>query len=206
MTTVERTLEAETRRAWDAYADRLAGLEGEEYGVFRRSNYATRDGGHGLRAIPRDLIPPVEELARLPFAGGDRPGRVSHTFLTEPPRYLPALLRDLASMGAVLEQGELACLEQALAEPERLVVDALGLGAREVAGDPALVPVRGQLVHLEPQALGYLLSHEHGYLFARTDALVLGGTVERGVADPVPEPSACRRILAAHRRFFGLAG
>ena len=31
MTTVARTLEAETRRAWDAYADRLSGLEGEEY-------------------------------------------------------------------------------------------------------------------------------------------------------------------------------
>ena len=31
MTTVARTLEAETRRAWDAYADRLAGLEGAEY-------------------------------------------------------------------------------------------------------------------------------------------------------------------------------
>jgi hypothetical protein len=31
MPTVARTQEAETRRAWDAYADRLAGLEGEEY-------------------------------------------------------------------------------------------------------------------------------------------------------------------------------
>ena len=190
------------RRSYAAFAE----LEGEAYGVFRRPNYATREGGHGLRAIPRDLIPPVEELARLPFAGGDRPGRVFHTFLIEPPRYLPALMRDLEHMGVVLEQGDLACLEAALSEPERVLVNALGLGAREVAGDPAVVPVRGQLVHLEPQALGYLLSHENGYLFARTDALVLGGTVERGVADPVPETSACRRILAAHRRFFGLAG
>ena len=31
MPTVARTLEAETRRAWDTYADRLAGLEGAEY-------------------------------------------------------------------------------------------------------------------------------------------------------------------------------
>ena len=31
MTTVERTMEAETRRAWDTYAERLAGLEGAEY-------------------------------------------------------------------------------------------------------------------------------------------------------------------------------
>ena len=31
MTTVASTLEAETRRAWDAYAERLAGLQGAEY-------------------------------------------------------------------------------------------------------------------------------------------------------------------------------
>jgi hypothetical protein len=31
MPTVARTMEGETRRAWDAYADRLNGLEGEEY-------------------------------------------------------------------------------------------------------------------------------------------------------------------------------
>ena len=31
MTTVASTLEAETRRAWDTYANRLAGLEGAEY-------------------------------------------------------------------------------------------------------------------------------------------------------------------------------
>jgi len=187
------------RRSHAAFAE----LEGERYGVFRRPNYATRDGGGGLRAIPRGLFPPVEELARLPFAGGDRPGRCFHTFLIEPPRYLPALVRDLEGLGAVFEQRELDCLEQALAEPERVVVNALGLGARELAADPAVVPVRGQLVHLDPQALGYLLSHD-GYLFARSDALVLGGTVERGVGDPRPEPAACRRILALHRRFFGL--
>ena len=31
MPTVARSIEAETRRAWETYADRLIGLEGEEY-------------------------------------------------------------------------------------------------------------------------------------------------------------------------------
>jgi len=31
MPTVARSIEAETRRAWEIYADRLIGLEGEEY-------------------------------------------------------------------------------------------------------------------------------------------------------------------------------
>lgn len=31
MPTVARSIEAETRRAWETYADRLVGLEGEEY-------------------------------------------------------------------------------------------------------------------------------------------------------------------------------
>jgi D-amino-acid oxidase len=183
----------------------FAALEGEAYGVFRRPNYTTLNGGTGLRAIPRDLIPPVEELERLPFEGPSHRGQLFHTFLIEPPRYLPALLRDLAQRGVTCEEGELARLSDALAEPERVIVNALGLGAGAVAGDAAVLPLRGQLVHLEPESLGYLLSHD-GYLFPRSDALVVGGTVERGVADPRPDPETCRRLLSIQRRFFGLPG
>jgi len=110
--------------------------------------------------IPRDLIPPVEELARLPFAGPARPGQLFHTLLIEPPRYLPALLSDVDRLGVVREQGELGHLAEALREPERVIVNALGLGAGTAADDAAVLPLRGQLVHLEPEDLGYLLSHD----------------------------------------------
>ena len=76
------------------------------------------------------------------------------------------------------------------------------MGARELCQDSAMRPIRGQLVLLEPQDLGYLFSHPGGYLFSRGDALVLGGTVERDVEDPTPTANARDRILNRHRRFF----
>jgi len=173
----------------------------ERYGVFRRPNYTTRGAGGGLRDIPAGLFAPPERLARLPFPGRPRAGDRFDTFLIEPPRFLPALMDDLADLGVEIERGEVTTLADVRALPEDVVVNALGLGARELFGDALLQPVRGQLVLLEPQALPYLLSHE-GYLFPRTDALVLGGTVERGASDAAPDPARCERILAQHRRFF----
>ncbi len=81
-------------------------------------------------------------------------------------------------------------------------MNCLGLGAGAVFGDTAVVPVRGQLVHLRPQPLSYLLDHPTGYLVPRADALVLGGSFEEGVAEPRTDPATCARILAANRRFF----
>jgi glycine/D-amino acid oxidase-like deaminating enzyme len=205
---VERERSAEGRARFErwlrgahaAYAA-LADGAGEEYGVFRRPNYATRGAGGGLRDIPLGLFAPPEQLERLPFPGRDRPGERFQTFLIEPYRFLPALMRDLERSGVAFERAEFAGLDDLHALPERILVNTLGLGAGAVFDDDALVPVRGQLVLLEPQELPYLLSHQ-GYLFPRSDALVLGGTVERGATGTEPSPARCRTILAAHRRFF----
>jgi hypothetical protein len=61
MPTVARTVEAETRRAWDAYADRLAGLEGEEYDRAEQDAWAVlQETLEELRGAPTALPdPPV---------------------------------------------------------------------------------------------------------------------------------------------------
>ena len=85
--------------------------------------------------------------------------------------------------------------------PQKIIVNCLGMGARRVVQDLALIPVRGQLVHLKPQELPYLLSHS-GYVFPRRDAVVLGGSVEWNKGDATPNAGVCRRILARNQRFF----
>lgn len=65
--------------------------------------------------------------------------------------------------------------------------------------DPAVIPFRGQLVHLKPQNLPYLLVG-HGYIFPRPDVVVLGGTMERGVTRP--DKARCEKILERNRSFF----
>lgn len=177
-------------------------LAGRGWGVTAVLNFAERGAGDALERAPRDLLPRVRTHRRLPIDGARAPGELYHTLLIEPPAFLPRLMRELRGAGVDLERHAFATTQEVLALPERVQVDALGLGAGALFGDARLVPTRGQLAHLPPQALGYLLSHRSGYVFPRADALVLGGTVEPGVSDPLPDPATARRVVAAQRRFF----
>lgn len=189
------------RRSWIEYSQ----LVERGFGVLRRPNYTVGSAGGGLRRLPQDLAPPVQRLERLPFAGSERSGSVYQTFLIEPPRHLARLQADLVARGVPLVErrfGRRAELEQL---PGDALVNCLGLGAGALFDDEALVPIRGQLVHLEPQELPYLLSHR-GYLFPRSDVVVLGGSAERGVTDVRPDRARCEGILRLHAEFFGGSG
>jgi D-amino-acid oxidase len=183
---------------------RFEQLEGPRYGVLRR--HALRAAARTLARsrFPDGLLPPLEQLEELPFPGRQVPGRLYQTFIIEPPVYLPALFHDVLAGGALVRQQSFAGTEDVLALPEWHVVDCLGLGAGAIFQDPALQPVRGHLVHVEPQDFPYLLGHAGGYIFARSDALVLGGTYEAGVSETEPEARICRGILEANRSFFVL--
>ena len=172
------------------------------WGVVRRPNFVCGDGGGGLRHIPSDLGGTPESVARLPIAGLAVPGEIVHTMLIEPPVFLPRLTSEVLAQGGEILPRTIESIDDMLALHERVVVNCLGLGARALVDDPRLVGMRGQVVLLRPQNLPYMLSHGNGYMFPRGDAVILGGTVERGVEDPTPDAAACGRILAAHRRFF----
>lgn len=187
----------------DSHA-RFAALAAErDWGVLRRPNYISGGGGGGLRLIPPELGGTPEAVAQLPIAGLRQPGEVVHTMLIEPPVFLPRLMAEVRGMGGEIVPRTFESMSEVRGLRERVVVNCLGLGARAIVDDPRLVGMRGQVVLLRPQYLPYLLSHGDGYMFPRGDAVVLGGTVERGVEDPTPDAAACRGILAAHRRFFG---
>ena len=181
-------------------AERFLALRGDEYGVYERPNYATPNAGPALRKLPTDLFP-TRQFHRLPFAGAPRPGRVHQTLLIEPPIYLPRMMRRVREAGGVIQTRTFSTTQDITALQENIVINCMGLGSADLFPDRALQPMRGQLVHLEPQDLPYLLSHS-GYLFPRSDVVVLGGTVERGVNDTTPSEAACRRILETHRHFF----
>jgi glycine/D-amino acid oxidase-like deaminating enzyme len=104
--------------------------------------------------------------------------------------------------GGILEPREFSTPGDLRNLPEPVVVNCLGLGAGALFADRAIVPIRGQLVHLRPQALSYLLDHPNGYMVPRSDALVLGGTFEEGMAEARTDAATCARILDDNRRFF----
>jgi D-amino-acid oxidase len=189
-----------TRRVHGSF-EHYAKLVGLGFGVFPRLNYTTSSSGSALRQVPRADDTPIPSFDPLPIEGVQSQGYAYPTLLIEPPIYLARLHADLVARGVVFHTRRFEALDELRELTADVVINCLGLGAGELFKDSRVVPIRGQLVLMEPQDLPYLLSNS-GYLFPRTDCIVLSGTVERGVRDAVPNQRRCERILAQHRRFF----
>ena len=126
------------------------------------------------------------------------------TMYVETPRYLERLLRDFRARGGRVELRSFADAQGIAALTEPLIFNCTGIGARQLFGDEELQPVRGQLAVLSPQPeVRYSASGDWGYMFARPDGILLGGTFERDVWDATPDPADIARIVARHDRFFG---
>jgi D-amino-acid oxidase len=116
--------------------------------------------------------------------------------------YLPYLAARLASAGGTITRAALSGLPRGA----DVVVNATGLAARSLTGDPTLVPVRGQVVRLvgvsvervwlddgeptgddAPQAPTYVVPREH--------EVVVGGTAEAGQWDTTADPQVTAHIL-----------
>jgi D-amino-acid oxidase len=88
-----------------------------------------------------------------------------------------------------------------------VVVNCTGLGARELVPDPAVRPVRGQLVIVEnPGVRNWLVSTDSvagttTYLFPQPDRLVLGGTTDEDEWSLTPDPEMASRIVERCARF-----
>lgn len=176
-------------------------LVGSRWGVSPRPIYEAEGVPSGLDELPGGLLPAARRVAALPFAPA-RSARVYQTLLIEAPIFLATLVEQIRRAGAILEPRAFSSARDLHDLPERAMVNCLGLGAGALFADQAVVPIRGQLVHLRPQALPYLLDHPTGYMVPRTDALVLGGSFEEGISEARTDPATCARILDDNRRFF----
>lgn len=92
------------------------------------------------------------------------------------------------------------------------VINCSGVGARELAGDPAVRAMRGQLLHV-PNTLGLVdsigASEPDGamtYVYPYPSRIVMGGTYEPDVWDERTEPVAIEAILARGRELLRVTG
>lgn len=175
---------------------------GARHGVEWRPNYFVSDDPlrDSLSFSPNGpLLDTQPEFRNLGPGEHSLPWRHLRSFqsmMMEPNLYLRALQEEFFVAGGKLERRELRSLTET---PGQTVFNCLGLGAREVAGDTSLIPIRGQLVVLLPQPnLDYNLLAGGYYLFPRRDGVLLGGTFDRGVESLAPDPDISKRILAGH--------
>jgi D-amino-acid oxidase len=157
------------------------------------------------REVSRSPERPPDWISLLPgpVTSADLPdGYVSGWHYTAPlatmPVYLDYLADRFRAAGGITEIAPVTSLTE-LAAP--LIVNCTGMGARELAHDPELIPVRGQVVIVaNPGIDEFYIDHnddseDYVYLFPHGDQVLLGGTGEEGADDPRPRPDVAERIL-----------
>jgi D-amino-acid oxidase len=213
----QRTVSAVAGAFWYPYraypAERVDAWGRRTFGVLAALAQVPGTGVWMLPALElwRRPAPDPSWSGAVPDFRHARPGELPAGFadgwaFTVPTADMPAYLRWLETRfraaGGVLERRRAASLAEARAACPR-VVNCTGLGAREVAGDGTVVPIRGQVVRVEnPGLRRILLDEEHPegivYVIPRSEReCVLGGTADEGAWDDVPDPRVAERILRA---------
>lgn len=181
-----------------------ARLQGAKFGVSLKPNYIPDAFHDGIQDVASGVLEPAKRLSALPFRGVRGAGTLLKSWLIEPKIFMPALIAELRETGVEFKRQEFASLEQLRALSERTVVNCTGLGSRELMQDRSVYPMKGQLVLLKPKpGMDYMLLHR-GYIFCRSDAIVLGGSYERNVYDTRVDSLVTAKILRTNRQIFGL--
>jgi glycine/D-amino acid oxidase-like deaminating enzyme len=189
--------------------------------------------GYGVSWVPQ--FAPMEEI-RPPQINPERPNLEAglqtereilqpgeHPFPTrfavrrttiriEPSIYLDALMRDVKVFGGQIVIRKFNTPRDVMGLAESVVVNCSGLGSRELFGDNELVPLKGQLTVLVPQADvdyqtsgGVNLPSTPGigiHMMPRGDGIILGGTSQRDVWTMEPDEAERKRVVEGHIELF----
>jgi D-amino-acid oxidase len=139
----------------------------------------------------RDAVPTLTRVTAM-----DAPYVDGWTFeapVVEMPVYLRWLGARVEALGGTVTRMALG----ALPEGPEVVVNASGLGARLMASDPAVLPVRGQVVYVEQVGLDRWWLDGSGpvYVVPRSHDIVVGGTDDEGEWGRTPDPDVAKQIL-----------
>lgn len=204
----ERTTSAVAGALWWPYRIEPEQLVGgwalESLAVYE--DLATRPEETGVRMVEgvhRGMF--LDELgpwaARVPElrTADDGEGLAARLPLIDMPVHLAWLRARLLKAGGTVEERVVTDLARV---PAPVVVNCTGLGARELVPDPAVRPVRGQLVVVaNPGVTTWFTSVDHSsgastYFFPQPGGLVLGGTAEDDAWSLEPDPAVAAGIIA----------
>jgi D-amino-acid oxidase len=160
--------------------------------AYREFAAQARDGVPGVR-----MLPTINRSRTEPWWAPATPGVEMHFTApaVEMEIYLPWLQERFVAAGGRVERREIEGFDEVPAEH---IVNATGLAAGRLCGDPAVHPVRGQVVLVRnPGLTTSIRDEERGlYVHPRSDDVVLGGTFEDGNWDLTPDPAAREEIVA----------
>jgi D-amino-acid oxidase len=211
--------DAQFRRAADIAYRQLQLLVGPAYGVSWTPQFTPAQNNVPPPPAAREL-PNLEEglqTERVVLGPGEHPFPTKYavqrsSLRIEPSIYLETLMRDVAAFGGRIVIRTFESPRDLAALPEPVVVNCSGLGSYELFGDKELMPVKGQLTVLVPQAeVNYQTSGGIGvpstpglgiHMMPRSDGIVLGGTAQRGVWTLEPDEGERKRVVDGHIELF----
>jgi D-amino-acid oxidase len=181
----------------------LAETRSEETGVYMVDLLELPSQAHPwwLEALPPDAVRKAD-AHELP--AGFRRGFFLHVPMIETQRYLPWLMERFTSLGGKVEVKHVESLKPLLEEAD-FVVNCSGLGARELAKDKRMFPIKGQIVKVEPMAGCRYIAADHmkdalpfeaSYVFTRRDCIILGGTALQGEESLDWDEEMANRLIA----------
>ncbi|MCL7375379.1 FAD-dependent oxidoreductase [Streptomyces sp. 35G-GA-8] len=146
-------------------------------------------------------VPELREARTDELPDGVAQGLRAAVPLIDMPVYLRYLKARLRAAGGTVERRSVTGFAEPAAESS-VVVDCSGLGARELAGDASLYPVRGQVVIVENPGIDEWFvaavpgSSETTYLMPQPYGVLLGGTASDHSWDLSPDPAEAAAIVA----------
>ncbi len=149
----------------------------------------------------RDLLPAFARVPALDLPAGLVDGYLMDVPVIAPPIYLQVLQDLFLAAGGVIEERSVDSLDEVAAEAD-LLVNCSGVGARRLADDPAVYPMRGQtlLIDAPEIALGYMDNERVDHIFLRADGVLIGGVKLDGdwrrELDPAISADIIRRTSA----------
>ncbi|XP_078049204.1 D-aspartate oxidase-like [Augochlora pura] len=143
------------------------------------------------------------------------------TYIGEPARLLPWLMEKFVKSGGVFHKRKIENLHELIdGNGYDMVINCSGLGARYLAADNTVTPVRGHVARATTSGTShiFLVSDDDSYyIIPNYEVMVLGGTHQEGDYDRTPREEDtrrlnkwCKRIMPAfegiesHKEWVGL--
>jgi glycine/D-amino acid oxidase-like deaminating enzyme len=170
-------------------------------------NTNTANGGRVIGAgevTGPPLIPDSIGMGRTTLGPGEHPFATPYASVLpvlrfEPSIYLEALMRDVIAFGGRIVVRKFDTPRDLAALSEPVVFNCTGLGSASLFGDNELIPIKGQLVVLVPQAE---VNYTAAGMMPRSDGIVLGHVSQRGNSSLDVDEAARDRVLNNAIAFF----
>jgi D-amino-acid oxidase len=153
-----------------------------------------------FRRGPRDLESGERHLDASERPTGFDHGTAAETFRINPPVFLKWMREELARRGVLFVVREVKDFAEVKSEcGATVIVNASGVGARELCGDLQVVPYRGHcaVVRLPnaPQQVRLVAGEQTWYVASGPDECRIGGTSDEDCWDLNPDPKAVEAIF-----------